>query len=399
MNHFTLYKSAGRTLLMLALLISGLTVFAQVTTSTISGVVSEQKGEPLVGATVVATHVASGTRYGTATNASGRYILPAVRVGGPFTVAVTYTGYQAASREGIYTSLGTAANVDFSLQEAGTTLGEVTVVASRSDIFSSDRTGASTTFGREQLAALPTVGSRTINSVTKYNPNGNGTSFGAQDSRLNNFTIDGSQFNNGFGLGSDAQAGGRTGSTAISLDAIEELQVNVAPFDVRQSDFVGTGLNAVTRSGTNSFTGTAFTSIRRADTTGLFNGVKIGDVKPSIGKFEEQVIGLSVGGPIIKNKLFFFANGEIIRNSAPATTFVSDGGPLDAGGTNVTRVKYQDMLDLSNFLRDKYGYETGAFEDYNNEIKSNKFLVRLDYNVNSSNKLTLRYAHHNSSSD
>jgi Carboxypeptidase regulatory-like domain len=399
MNHFTLYKSAGRTLLMLALLLSGLTVFAQVTTSTISGVVSEQKGEPLVGATVVATHVASGTRYGTATNASGRYILPAVRVGGPFTVAVTYTGYQAASREGIYTSLGTAANVDFSLQEAGTTLGEVTVVASRSDIFSGDRTGASTTFGREQLAALPTVGSRTINSVTKYNPNGNGTSFGAQDSRLNNFTIDGSQFNNGFGLGSDAQAGGRTGSTAISLDAIEELQVNVAPFDVRQSDFVGTGLNAVTRSGTNSFTGTAFTSIRRADTTGLFNGVKIGDVKPSIGKFEEQVIGLSVGGPIIKNKLFFFANGEIIRNSAPATTFVSDGGPLDAGGSNVTRVKYQDMLDLSNFLRDKYGYETGAFEDYNNEIKSNKFLVRLDYNVNSSNKLTLRYAHHNSSSD
>ena len=184
MNHFTLYKSAGRTLLLFALLLSGFSVYAQVTTSTISGVVTEQNGEPLVGATVVATHVASGTRYGTATNASGRYILPAVRVGGPFTVTVTYTGYQAASRDGIYTSLGTAANVDFSLQEAGTTLGEVTVVASRSDIFSSDRTGASTTFGRQQLAALPTVGSRTINSITKYNPNGNGSSFGAQDSRF-----------------------------------------------------------------------------------------------------------------------------------------------------------------------------------------------------------------------
>ncbi len=399
MNHFTLYKSAGKTLMLLAFLMASLSAFAQVTTSSISGIVTDKAGDPLIGATVVATHVASGTRYGTATNATGRYILPAVRVGGPFSIAVSYTGYEASTRDGIYTSLGTAANVDFSLEEAGTTLDEVTVVATRSDIFSNNRTGASTTFGRQQLATLPTVGSRTINSITKYNPNGNGSSFGGQDSRLNNFTIDGSQFNNGFGLGSDAQAGGRTGSTAISLDAIEELQVNVAPFDVRQSDFVGTGLNAVTRSGTNSFFGTAFASFRRADTTGIFNGLKIGDVNPTIGKFEEQVIGLSFGGPIIKNKLFFFVNGEIIRNTSPATTFVTDGGPLDAGGTNVTRVKYQDMVDLSTFLRDKYRYNTGAFENYDNEIKSDKFLVRLDYNMNTNNVLTVRYAHHNSTSD
>jgi Carboxypeptidase regulatory-like domain len=399
MNHFTLKKPTGKALLLLAFLMSGLSVFAQVTTSTVSGTVSDKSGTPLIGATVVATHVPSGTRYGTATNASGRYVLPAVRVGGPFSIAVSYTGYEPSTRDGIYTSLGTAANIDFSLEEAGTTLGEVTVVATRSDIFSNDRTGAATTFARNQLASIPTVGSRTINSITKYNPNGNGNSFGAQDSRLNNFTIDGSQFNNGFGLGSDAQAGGRTGSTAISLDAIEELQVNVAPFDVRQSDFVGTGMNAVTRSGTNSFMGTAFTSLRKADTTGIFNGTKIGDVKPNIGNFQEQVYGLSIGGPIIKNKLFFFVNGEIVRNTSPATTFVSAGGPLDNGGTNVTRVKYQDLLDLSNFLRDKYRYETGAFEDYDNENKSDKFLVRLDYNVNANNKLTLRYAHHNSTSD
>jgi Carboxypeptidase regulatory-like domain len=399
MNHFTLYKSAGKTVMLLALLLCGFTTFAQVTTSTISGIVTDKGGEPLIGATVVATHVASGTRYGTATNAAGRYTLPAVRVGGPFSISVSYTGYEAGTQDGIYTSLGTAANVDFNLEESGTTLTEVTVVASRNDIFSNNRTGAATTFGRKELAALPTVGSRTINSITKYNPNGNGSSFGGQDTRLNNFTIDGSQFNNGFGLGSDAQAGGRTGSTAISLDAIEELQVNVAPFDVRQSDFVGTGLNAVTRSGTNSFFGTAFASVRKADTTGLFNGLKIGDVKPTIGNFSEQVFGVSFGGPIIKNKLFFFVNGEIVRNASPATTFVTDGGPFDTGGGNVTRVQYQDMVDLSTFLRDKYRYETGAFENYDNEIKSDKFLVRLDYNLNTNNVLTVRYAHHNSTSD
>ncbi|MEZ4963969.1 MAG: carboxypeptidase regulatory-like domain-containing protein [Saprospiraceae bacterium] len=403
MNHFTFPNlqvvKAGKGLLLAAFLLCGLSTFAQVTTSTITGLVTDSEGEGLVGATVVATHVPSGTRYGTATNALGRYTLPAVRVGGPFSVTVTYTGFEQEMRESIYTSLGTAANVDFQMREAGTALDEVTITANRSDIFSSERTGAATTFNKTLVTSLPAIGSRSINSITKYNPNGNGSSFGAQDSRLNNFTIDGSVFNNAFGLGTDAQAGGRTGSTAISLDAIEELQVNVAPFDVRQTGFVGSGINAVTRSGNNEFEGSVYAMYRKNDTSGVFNRTKIGDQKLTIGEFNEKIIGARLGGPIIKNKLFFFANAEIVRNTSPATTWVSSGSPLDGGGSNVTRVEYQDLLDVSKFLSDNFGYATGPFENYDNETTSDKFLVRLDYNLNDRNKLTLRYTHHNSESD
>lgn len=410
MNHFTFRNLAvvpvGKAALLFALLFCGLTTFAQVTTSTITGLVTDSNGEGLIGATVVATHVPSGTRYGTATNALGRFTLPAVRVGGPFTVTINYTGFEPETRENVYTSLGTAANVDFTLRESGTALGEVVISASRSDIFSSERTGAATTFSSNVLRTAPAVGARSIGSITKYNPNGNGSSFGAQDSRLNNFTVDGSVFNNGFGLGTDAQAGGRTGSTALSLDAIEELQVNVAPFDVRQTGFVGSGINAVTRSGTNEFTGTAFVSLRKNDTTGVFNRTEFKDLnndgkndKITIGQFDEKVYGLSLGGPIIKNKLFFFVNGEIQRRTEPATTWVATGSPLAQPGGNISRTAYDDLVNLSQFLKDKYGYETGPFENYDNLTNSDKFLARIDYNINDRNKLTLRYVHHDSDAD
>lgn len=394
MNTFTFRSMSGRAILLFAFLLYGLSTTAQVTTSTIAGSVADSKGEALVGATVVATHTPSGTRYGTATNASGRYTLPAVRVGGPFTVSVSYTGFESQSRENVYTSLGTATNVNFLMQESGVMVDEVVISANRNDIFSSDRTGAATTFNNSQLTSLPTIGSRSINSITKYNPNGNGSSFGGQDSRLNNFTIDGSVFNNGFGLGTDAQAGGRTGSTAISLDAIQELQVNIAPFDVRQSGFVGSGINAVTRSGTNEFSGSAYYNFR--NNTSTFNGTKAAGRDVAIGKFDEYVLGARLGGPIIPNKLFFFVNGEIVRRTEPATTYVPEGSSLP--GT-VTRVQESDLIELSNFLRDKYRYETGAYQGYDNATTSDKFLARLDYNLNDNHKLTVRYTFHNSEAD
>ncbi|MCC6410718.1 MAG: TonB-dependent receptor [Saprospiraceae bacterium] len=377
-----------------ALLLGSLSAFAQVTTSSISGLIADANGEALIGATVVATHVPSGTRYGTSTNASGRYVLPAVRVGGPFNISVSYTGYEQQSREGIYTNLGVASNINFVMQETSTTIGEVSIVAQRNDIFSSDRTGAAQTFDNRQVTSIPTIGSRSINSITKYNPQGNGSSFGAQDSRLNNFTIDGSVFNNGFGLGSDAQAGGRTGSTAISLDAIEELQVNVAPFDVRQSGFVGSGINAVTRSGNNETSGSAYYNWRNNSNT--FNGSEAAGLPVQIGNFDEYIMGGRLGGAIVKNKLFYFISGEIQRRVEPATTFVPAGSTLP--GTT-TRVEKTDLEELRRFLKQRYNYETGEYEGYNNETTSDKFLVRLDWNVNDKNKLTLRYTHHNSLAD
>jgi hypothetical protein len=243
--------------------------------------------------------------------------------------------------------------------------------------------------------SIPTTGARTINSVTKYNPFGDGASFGAQDSRLNNFTIDGSQFNNGFGLGSSAQAGGRTGSTAISLDAIEQIQINVAPFDVRQSGFVGAGINAVTRSGTNNVEGSVYSTTRNNSST--FVGNSAAGVPVTAAKFDEQVFGFRVGAPIIKNKLFVFGNYEGLTRTEPGTTWISDGSPLT--GSQISRVKYSDMQTLSNFMRDKFGYETGAWEGYSNTNDSKKGLLRLDWNINAKHKLTARYVHHNSSAE
>ncbi|MCU0323943.1 MAG: carboxypeptidase regulatory-like domain-containing protein [Spirosomaceae bacterium] len=365
--------------------------FGQVTTSSISGNVTDDKGEGLPGATVVAIHVPSGTKYGTVTNVTGRYTIPAVRIGGPYKVTTSFVGYKDLSKEGIITSLGSTANVDFKMAEEGKVLEEVVVSATRSDIFSSERTGASTTINKQALQALPTIGSRSINDFTKYNPQGNGRSFGGQDSRLNNFTIDGSVFNNGFGLGSESQAGGRTNSTAISLDAIEEVQVNVAPFDVRQSGFVGAGLNAVTRSGTNEVQGSVYHSFRNNGKS--FVGTEARGLPVTIGTFDEKIYGFRLGAPIIKNKLFIFVNGEFQRRTQPALSFVAQGSTNPGNPTRVTKA---DIDGLSSFMQSKFGYETGPYEAYDDETTSDKFLARLDYNINDKHKATVRYTFHNS---
>lgn len=369
--------------------------FGQITTSSLSGVVKNEKGEVLVNATVHAVHQPTGSEYRANTNKSGVYQIPAVRVGGPYVVHVSYVGYKMAEVTDVNTLLGVTSSVDVILVSEVKSLSEVTIVGIKNNVFSKDRTGAAQQFGRRELQTIPITGARTINGITKYNPFGDGSSFGAQDSRLNNFTIDGSQFNNGFGLGSSAQAGGRTGSSAISLDALEQLQVNVAPFDIRQSGFVGAGINAVTRSGTNKIEGSVYQTQR--DNSSKYVGNKAYGVPVTASKFDEKVFGFRLGAPIIKNKLFIFGNYESLVKTEPGTTWISDGSPLT--GSQISRVKYSDMQNLSKFMKDKFGYETGPWEGYNNANESNKFLVRLDWNINEKHKLTTRYVHHNSSAE
>jgi hypothetical protein len=379
----------------LFLLTTALSGFSQITTSTISGVVKNEKGETIPGATIHATHEPTGTNYYSVSNKSGVFVIPAVRVGGPYTIHATFVGLKKGELKDVNTSLGLTENVEFVLIEEATQLKEVVVTAGKYGIFSKEKTGAAQQFGRRELTTVPITGARTIDGITKYNPFGSGNSFGAQDSRLNNFTIDGSQFNNNFGLGSSAQAGGRTGASAISLDAIDQLQVNIAPFDIRQSGFTGAGINAVTRSGSNEIEGSVYQTQRNNSST--YVGDKAKGTTVTAAKFDEKVQGFRLGAPIIKNKLFIFGNYEGIERTEPGTTWISDGSPLT--GTQISRVKYSDLQTLSNFMKEKFNYVTGPWEGYSNTNSSNKFLIRTDWNINDKNKLTARYVHHNSSAE
>ena len=385
-----------KAILSLALSAFALVGFGQVTTSTLSGVVKNEKQEVLVGATIHATHTPTGTQYRSVTNKNGVYVLPAVRVGGPYTIHASFVGFRKGEEKDVNTQLGVTSNVDFTLVDEKVSLKDVVVTGTRNNLFSKDRTGASQQFTRRDLQNIPIAGARTIDGITKYNANGNGSSFGAQDSRLNNFTIDGSQFNNSFGLGSSAQAGGRTGASAISLDALEQLQVNIAPFDIRQSGFVGAGINAVTRSGTNEIEGSYYQTQR--DNSSTFVGNKANGVPVVASKFDEKVSGFRLGAPIIKNKLFIFGNYEQLERTEPGTTWFSTGSPI-ATGTQVSRTTYTDMTTLSQFMKDKFDYNTGAFEGYSNTNASKKFLVRVDWNINDKHKLTARYVQHDSEAE
>lgn len=380
-------KSIYRSLILcLAMLLSVQMVWAQgITTSSMTGTITDTKGESLPGATVVAVHTPSGTRYGTATNAEGRFNLPNMRVGGPYTVEVSYVGFQPKTTNNITLSLGDAFTLNVSLSESGTELGEVVITATKDPVMNGDRTGASTNVSRAQIQALPTI-SRSINDFTRLTPQSNGNAIGGRSARSNNISIDGSNFNNNFGLGTANLPGGS--SQPISLDAIEEISVNIAPYDVRQSGFTGAGVNAVTRSGTNEFSGSVYTFLRNQD----YQGTKVGDDELIVTDRDYKQYGVRVGGPIIKNKLFFFLNAEFERETTPGQQRIASSPANPFGSANnVTRPSVADLDRFSQYLRDTYGYETGAYQGYGFENRSNKFLARLDWNITNNHRFTIRY--------
>lgn len=377
--------------MILLVLSTGLALSQGVTTSGISGLVTEANGQPLPGANVVATHLPSGTRYGAVSNLEGKYSIPGMRVGGPYRVSVSFIGFSTQEVDGIVLSLGVVSNVNVVLKEEGQELTEVLITASSNSLFSNERTGATTSIDNRSLSKLPTI-SRRIGDFTRLSPQANGSSFAGQDNRLNNITVDGSYFNNSFGLG--GQPGDRTGVSPISLDAIEQISINVAPYDVRQGNFTGAGVNTVTRSGTNEFSGSAYYFWRNNNNV----GTQAGENTFNPGDFTYRQIGFRVGGPIIKDKLFFFASFEDDQELRPGTTWRANNGSEPIQG-NVTRVLASDLDNLSKFLMDKFNYETGPYQGYDNETLATKFLVKLDYNINDKNKLSLRYNHLDSSTD
>ena len=387
----------GVCLLVLPMLAAGApAVHAQgVTTASISGTVSGPDGAPLSGADVQAVHEPSGTRYQTVSRSDGRFAIPGMRVGGPYRVTVSFIGYQEQTRDDVTLNLGVSTDIDFRMREAAIALEGINVTAEASGIISSDRTGASTSVNREVIETMPTI-SRRIEDVARLTPqysgSGFGFSFAGQDNRLNNLTIDGSYFNNSFGLA--GQPGDRTGVAPISLDAIEQVVVNVAPYDVRQGNFVGAGVNTVTRSGTNEYSGSLYYQFRD---DGLV-GTEAGDAEFNPGTFEYSQIGAWLSGPIVRNKLFFFGSFEHDGLTEPGTTFRANSGSDEIGG-GTTRVLESDLNELREFLSTQLGYETGPYQGYDHETPATRFLGKLDYNLDDRNKLSLRYTHLDSNTD
>lgn len=355
---------------------------AQVTTSNMSGSVTDDQNEPLLGANVVAVHTPTGTTYGAITNENGLFKILNMRVGGPYEIKVSYIGFKEQTINDAYLSLGKTFTIDVVLMTESQALDEVVVISDRGGTFGSDRTGAETSVGRRELTRLPTI-SRSAQDFTRLEPSSTGNSFGGRNDQYNNFSLDGAIFNNPFGLDAPTP-GGQTDSQPISLDAIDQIQVSLAPYDVTQSGFTGATVNAVTKSGTNEFHGTVYGFFRNEDLTG--GKIKGEDVvKPDL---KQNQYGLSIGGPIVKNKLFFFANFERDQRDDLGTNgWVPNTG---SGAINESRVLESDLMGVQNALSG-LGYNTGRYQDFTYGAESTKGIVKLDWNVNDDHRLALIY--------
>ena len=369
----------------LAAMLMSVAAFAQVTTSALGGRVVDANGEPVIGAAVVATHEPSGTVYGVVTNNDGRYAINGMRAGGPYKVEMSCLGYQSLTYTDVNLQLAETFALNGQLAEDSQMLGEAMVIAASASKFSAQKMGSATNISSKDIVSVPTV-SRSISDVTRLSPyGGNGMSFAGADGRTANFTVDGANFNNNFGLSDNLPGGGNP----ISIDAIEEMQVVISPYDVRQTNFIGGGVNAITKSGTNTFKGSAYVYHRNENMRGNF--VAGQEVAGARDKDRNTTYGFTLGGPIVKDKLFFFVNAEY---STIPTVVNRWRGSVD-GEANadayISRTKLEDLQKVSEFVMKKYGYDTGSWTDYPATESNMKLLARLDWNINDNHKLALRY--------
>ena len=370
---------------LMAIMLSVTTAMAQITTSSMSGKVTMQgSGEEVIGATVQVVHEPSGTRYNAVSNVDGRFSIQGMRTGGPYTVTVSYIGFQPKSYKSITLQLGENFDLNVEMSEDANELQEVVVTGSKSK-FSAEKTGASTNINSAQIVNLPTV-SRSITDVTRLSPyGGSGMSFAGADGRNSNFTVDGANFNNNFGLSDGLPGGGNP----ISLDAIEELQVVVSPYDVRQTNFIGGGVNAITKSGTNTFKGSAFIYHRNENLRG--DAIDHQTIDGAREKDQSTTYGFTLGGPIIKNKLFFFVNGEMIKTPTVVNRWKGSRDGYADETNYISRTTTSDLQTVSNYVLGKYGYETGSFDSFPADESNYKLLARLDWNINDMHHLAFRY--------
>ncbi|MBI5727236.1 MAG: carboxypeptidase regulatory-like domain-containing protein, partial [Ignavibacteriales bacterium] len=357
--------------LLLALVLPLKQVVAQGTTSaSVVGTVFDTQGNPLPGATVMAVHKPSGTVFGTSTRADGKYTLQNVRVGGPYEISCSFVGFNKFEESIKYLALSQVLTLNIRLSETDMQLQEMTVLGTKDPILNSGRTGAATSVSKEQIEKLPTI-NRSFQDFSKLSPlfSGSSLSAGGRNSKLNNIQLDGTQYNDMFGLGTSGTPGGQAGTNPISLDAIQEFQVVIAPFDVRQSGFTGGGINAITKSGTNSYEGSVYFYTRNEN----FVGKSPNAAKTKYAEFSEYQTGFRAGGPIMSDKLFFFINGELTKRDQP----VSNAALLGSSATVLNGYAAQ----IAKFLQDSLGYNPGTVNPYTTSRPSRKLFFRFDYNL------------------
>ncbi len=370
--------------LLIAMLVMLFTsAMAQVTTSSLSGKVTEAgTGEEIIGATVQAVHEPSGTRYMTVTNSEGRFNIQGMRPGGPYTVSISYVGFQKKNYTDIKLALGEVFNLKAEISENANELGEV-VVSAQASKFANEKTGASTNISRQQIAEMPTA-NRSIQDIARLSPYANGMGMAGGDGRSTNFTLDGANLNNNFGLSSSLPGGG----TPVSIDALDEVQVVVSPFDVRQTNFIGGGINAITKSGTNTFKGTAYTYYTSENMHG--NRIDNTDLAAR-SKDRLTTYGFTLGGPILKNKLFFFVNAEYSKKPTVANRWMPSTDGVAQPDLYISRTKISDMQKVQEFMKSKYGYDTGSYNSFPADESNHKFLARIDWNITDNHHLAVRY--------
>lgn len=377
-------------LLCLSTMLLSTIAFSQgVTTSEINGTVTASNEGKLPGATIIVTHLPTSTRNGTTTNEKGIFRLPNLNVGGPYKVEINFIGYHPVVKEDIYLTLGQSFKIDAEIVPNTMEIPEVVVAASRinkRNLFDGNRTGAETVINKEQIEELPSL-SGDLSDFLRATPQVGITSYGGvsiagANSRYNSLMVDGTVNNDVFGLAENGMNGGQTGISPISIETIDQFQVVIAPFDVRQSGFSGGGINAVTKRGTNSFKGSLYYKFRNQDLAGKTPGdISTGSVRKKLDEFSAKQYGLSLGGPIVKNKLFFFINAELQKDESPNPYDFNDY----VGNSGVTEL--QSIIDKVK----SFGYNPGSYTGANSELKGEKFLVKLNWNISDKHRLMLRH--------
>jgi hypothetical protein len=371
------------------ILVISTSVYAQTTTSKIAGTITEKTGEALFGANIIALHTPTGTISGTTAQNNGRYTLSNLRIGGPYTITISYVGFETQKISKVFLTLGKTTNIDAVLSDDTNTLDEIVISSGKNTVFNNGRTGAQTSIRSKDLRTLPTI-SRSASDFTRLDPAASGGSFGGRNDQYNNFTLDGSIFNNPFGLDA-ATPGGQTGSQPVSLDAIEQISVSTAPYDVTLSGFTGASVNAVTKSGTNVVSGTVYGFFRNQD----FTGGKIKGENIFVPQLRQSQSGVSVGAPIIKDKLFIFVNFEEVKRTDLGQSWLPNTG---SNSINESRVLKADLAEVQSALAG-IGYNTGAYEGFTHDSNSSKGLFKLDWNINKDNRVSFVYNFLNASRD